>query len=114
MTHPLSNLRVRTITINRVDVTLPPRTCLNLYPPLPIKPCLDMTSFDNILLLFIAMTHARCGLYLCTVTINSGVVLSFQTCSGTYSPTPVTQTLSRHEVIWQFTVTIYSDDSYIV
>ena len=49
---------------------------LNMFGHLPtphllIKPCLDMTSFGNLLLLFIAMTHAECGLKLCSVINNS-------------------------------------------
>ena len=39
-------------------------------PHLSIKLCLDMTSFGNVLLLFIAMTHAGCGFKLCRVTKN--------------------------------------------
>ena len=48
MTHPLSNLRVRTLNINSGDVPAP-QTCLGTYQPphLSIKPCLDMTSFGN-------------------------------------------------------------------
>ena len=78
MTNPLPNLRVRTLTINSDDIY--PRACLsrtplNMFghvpPHLSIKPYLDMTSFGHVLLLFIAMTHAGCGLKLCTVTINS-------------------------------------------
>ena len=62
---------VITVTISSGDVT-PPQTCSVTYPPhLSIKPCLDMTSFGNLLLQYIAMTHAGCGLKLCTVTINS-------------------------------------------
>ena len=40
-------------------------------PHLSIKLCPDMTSFGNLLSLFIAMTHAECGLKLCTITNNS-------------------------------------------
>ena len=71
-THTISCLRVRILTINNGDVP-PPWTCSGTYPPpnLSIKPCLDMTSFGNLLLLIIALTHAGCGLKLCTVTINS-------------------------------------------
>ena len=70
MTHHLPNLRVRTLTINSGDV--PPSNMFGHVPPhLSIKPCLDMTSCGNLLLLFIAMTHAGCSLKLCSVTKNS-------------------------------------------
>ena len=74
------------------------------------------------------MTNAGCGLKLCTVTNNAmtntlghvwaghpafnmfgHVPLSIM--FGHVNPTPVNQTLSRHDVIWQPTVTIYFDDS---
>ena len=61
------------------------------------------------LLLKIAMTHPLSNLRVRTLTTNIGEVPPPQTCSGTYPP--VNQTLSRHAVIWQPTVTIYSDDS---
>ena len=41
-----------------------------VLPHLSNKACLEMTSFGNVLLLFIAMTHAGCGLKLCRVTTN--------------------------------------------
>ena len=70
MTHPLFNLRIRTLTINSGDVP-PLKHVRARTPQLSIKLCLDMTSFGNVLLLFIAMTHAGCGLKLCSVTKNS-------------------------------------------
>ena len=76
MTHPLFNLRVRTLTINSGDLPFP-STCSGKYPLAPhlsIKPCLDMTSLGNRLLLFIAMTRAGCCLRLCSFTVNSGDV----------------------------------------
>ena len=73
-----------TYTIGHVWASTPfPQTCSSTYPVplkhvrartvphLSIKLCLGITSFGNVLLLFIAMTHAGCGLKLCTVTINS-------------------------------------------
>ena len=74
MSHPLSNLRVRTLTINSGDV--PP--LLNMFGHVPpVNQTLsDMTSFGNVLLLFIAMTHAGCGLKLCNVALSSGDVFS--------------------------------------
>ena len=59
MTHPLSNLRVRTLTINSGDVIWQIITiysndsCIGVPPP-------TMTSYNQsiIVLLFIAMTHA--------------------------------------------------------
>ena len=43
-------------------------------PQLSIKPCLNITSFGNLLLLFIAMTHEGCGLKLCDDTMISNVI----------------------------------------
>ena len=70
MTHAGRGLKLCTVAINSGDVP-----SLNMFghvppPHLSIKPCLDMTSFGNVLLLFIAMTHAGCGLKLCRVTKN--------------------------------------------
>ena len=68
MTHAGCGIKLCIVTKNSDDIY--PRACLGTYPPLhlSIKPCLDMTSFGNVLLLFIAMTHAGCGLKLCSVT----------------------------------------------
>ena len=109
MTHSFSGLRVRTLTINSGDVPL--SNMFGHVPPLSIKPCLDMTSFGNLLLLFIAMTHAGCGLKLYTVAINSGDVPPLKHVRERTRLPPVNQTLSRHDVIWQLIVTIYSDNS---
>ena len=46
----------------------PPHEHVRARTPMSIKPCLDITSFGNRLLLFIAMTHAGCGLRLCRLT----------------------------------------------
>ena len=92
MTYPLSVLYLSSVTKNSDDIY--PRACLGRTPHLSIKPCLDMTSFGNLLLLIIAMTY------------NLGHVWAGL-------PPPVNQTLSRHDVIWQPTVTIYSDDIYL-
>ena len=114
MTHPLSNIIIRNLNINRGDVTLLPRTCLGSYPfPLPIKLVLDMTSFGNLLLLFIAMTHILSNLKVRTLAINSGDVPP----SNKFEHVPfpaINQTLSRHDVIWISTVTKNSNDSSIV
>ena len=108
---------------------------LNMFghvPPLPIKLCLNIALYGYVLLLFIAMTHEGCCLKRCTVTkiamtsrkaclgrtppprplkqVRARTPQS-QTNLGTYLPPIVNQTLSRHDVIWQPTVTIYSDDS---
>ena len=66
----------------------PPQTCSGTYPSPPdlsIKFCLDMTSFGNVLILFIAMPHAGCGLKQYCVTKNSADVLT-QACTNTYPP----------------------------
>ena len=90
MTHRLSGLRVRTLTINSCDVPPLKHVRARTRPPhLSIKPYLDMTSFGIRLLLFIAMTHAGCGLKLCSVTKNSDDIPPL-TCSGTYIPPPQT------------------------
>ena len=73
MTHVLSGVRVRTLTINRDDI-------FGHFPsPLSISPCLDMTSFGNVLLLKIGMTHPLSILRVRTVTINSGDI-AIRTC----------------------------------
>ena len=56
MTNSLSNLKVRTLTINSGDVPPTSNMFRHVPPHLSTKPCLDMTSFGNYLL-FIAMTH---------------------------------------------------------
>ena len=69
-------------------------------------------SFGNTLLK-IAKTHTISCLRVRTLTIKSGDVPPW-TCSGTYPPPPpVNQTLSRHDVIWQPTVTVNSDESLL-
>ena len=84
MTHSFSGLRVRTLTINSGDV--PPSNMFgHVSPHLSIKPWLDMTSFGNLLLLFIAMTHAGCGLRQCTVSKNSDDI-SPRACLGRTPP----------------------------
>ena len=60
---PLKHRRARTPLTNQVRARIPPY--------LSIKPCLHITSFGNLLLLFIAMTHAGCGLKLYSVTKNN-------------------------------------------
>ena len=93
-----------------------------LLPQVAIKPCLDMTSFGNLLLLFIDMTLAGCGLKLWTVNKHSNDIPSWActcTCPPPHflnmlmhvPPLLVNQTLSRHDVNWQHTVTIINDDS---
>ena len=107
----------------------PPLRHVWAHTTLSIKPCLNMTSFGNLLFLFIAMTHAGCGFKLCNVAIISGNVPPLtcsgtfppsnmfghvphplnmfghvpppRTCSGTYLPPSVNQTLSGHYVILQ-------------
>ena len=101
MSHARCGLMLCTVTKNSNNILT--RACLgkylalkNVYASTPfllsIKPCLKMTSFGNVLLLFIAMTHAKCGFKLITVTKNSVDILtraclgrqSPQTCSGMY------------------------------
>ena len=91
MTHPLSGIRVRTITKNSGDV---PKACLGRTSPLkhvragippPVNQTLSRHDVIWQLLLFIAMAHAGCGLRLCTVTKNSDDILT-QACLGTYLP----------------------------
>ena len=66
-------------------------------------------SFGNTLLK-IAMTHSLCCLRVRIFTIkNNDVPLLKFVLART--PPPVNQTLSKHDVISQRTVTIYSDDS---
>ena len=117
MTHPFSGLRVRTVTINSNDV--PPSNMFGHVPPhLSIKPCLDMTSFGNLLLLFIAMTYSGCDLRLSIVTKNCDDILTRACLCMTPLnmfghvpiPSPVNKILSSHDVIWRRTITIYSDD----
>ena len=91
MSHPLSGLRVRTITIGSNNIY--PRACLGRTPHLSIKPCLDMTSFGKRLLLFIAMTHACCGLRLCTVSKNSNDIY-LRACLGR-TPLPLEHVRAR-------------------
>ena len=73
MTHPLSGLRVRTLTINSGDVPPLKHVRARTLPPPPVNQTLSRHDviFGNIMLLFIAMTHAGCSLKLYTVTKNS-------------------------------------------
>ena len=117
MTQPLSGLRVRTLTINSGDV--PPLTGSGPYPP-PVnqtlsrhdviwQPTVTINSDDS----------CRGGLKLCTVTKNGDDIYLRACLTKTpplkhvraRTPPPVNKTLSRHDVIWQRIVTIYSDDS---
>ena len=120
MTHAECGFKLCTVTKNSDDVystACLDRTPLHEHvrartrpPYLSIKPYLDTTSFGNLLLLFIAITHAGCSLKLCSVNINSGDVPSpHKHVRARIPPAPVNQTLSRHDVIRQPTLTIYND-----
>ena len=63
MYHIVRNSRRKRTPLKHVRVST--------HPQLSIKLCLDMTSIFNVLLLFLAMNHAGCGVKLCTVTKNS-------------------------------------------
>ena len=92
-----------------------PQTWLGTYSHfhLSIKFCLHMTLFGNVLLLFIAMTHAGCGLRLCTVTKNRNDIHT-QACLGTYylpphkhdwARTPISTCQSNSVYTWRYLAT---------
>ena len=113
MTHPLSNLRVRTLTINSGDV--PPRTYLGTYPPLSIKPCLDIVIWQLLtiysddscrcglklwqLLTIYSDDSCRCDLKLYTVTKNSDDILT-RACLGRYPLKHVWARTPHLEHVW--------------
>ena len=70
----------------------------------------DLYTFGNTLLK-IAISHPLSNLRVRTFTINSGDVPPLGMFGQVPPPPPVNQTLSRHDVNWQPSVTIYSDDS---